>query len=195
MTKGFMGDREKALEESYFRQQDAKLLEKLRQGATLDEIAVALRDKLQVDDPELLTRARDCGVTPETAPAFFLAPLIQTAWAEGRVGKHERETVLRLARDRGVESNSPAYAQIVEWLENRPPDTLFDAALDVLRAGFAVLPLVEREERIDRIVDACHEVAAGSGSEVARLLGLGDGVSGSEESILDTIANRLKGRG
>lgn len=194
MTKGFMGDREKALEEGYFRQQDARLLEKLRKGASLDEIAVALRDKLNVDNPELLTRARESGVTPETAPAFFLAPLVQVAWAEGKVGKHERETVLRLAQDRGVVSGTPAHDQLVSWLEQRPSDTLFDAALDVIRAGFDVLPHAERDERIERIVHACHEVAAGSGSEIARLLGLGDGVSGSEESVMGTIEARLRGR-
>ena len=194
MDKGFMGDREKALEESYFRQQDAKLLEKLRAGATLDEIAVALRDKLHVDNPELLTRAREAGVTPETAPAFFIAPLVQVAWAENKVGKHERETVLRLARERGVDDGTPAHDQLVEWLKQRPDDRLFDTALDVIRASFTVLPLAEREERIQRIVDACHEVAAGSGSEIARLLGLGQGISGSEDTILHNIDDRLHGR-
>ena len=194
MEKGFMGDREKALEDSYFRQQEARLLEKLRQGATLDEIAEALRDKLQVDNPELLARAREAGVTPETAPAFFLAPLVQVAWAEGKVGRHERDTVLRLAHDRGVANGTPAHDQLVAWLEQRPSDSLFDAALDVIRAGFDVLPHAERDERIERIVHACREVAQGSGSEIARLLGLGDGVSGSEESVMGTIEARLRGR-
>lgn len=194
MTKGFMGDREKAFEESYFRQQDAKLLEKLRQGATLDEIAIALRDKLDVDNPELLAQAREAGITPETAPAFLLAPLVEVAWAEGKVGRHEREAVLRLAHDRGIASGSPAHDQLVAWLQHRPSDTLFGAALDVIRAGFEVLPHAEREERIERIVHACREVAAGSGSEIARLLGLGDGVSGSEETVMGTIEARLRGR-
>ena len=194
MEKGFMGDREKALEDSYFRQQEARLLEKLRQGATLDEIAEALRDKLQVDNPELLARAREAGVTPETAPAFFLAPLVQVAWAEGKVGRHERDTVLRLAHDRGVANGTPAHDQLVAWLQQRPSHSLFDAALDVIRAGFDVLPHAERDERIERIVHACREVAQGSGSEIARLLGLGDGVSGSEESVMGTIEARLRGR-
>ena len=194
MTKGFMSDREKALEEGYFRQQDARLLEQLRRGASLDEIAVALRDKLDVDNPELLSRARAEGITAETAPAFFLAPLVQVAWAEGKVGKHERETVLRLAHDRGVAGGTPAHDQLVSWLAKRPSDVLFEAALDVIRAGFDVLPHAEREERIERIVHACREVAQGSGSEIARLLGLGDGVSGSEESVMGSIEARLRGR-
>ena len=193
MTKGILGDREKALEDSYFRQQDAKLLKRLREGAALDDIAIALAEKLQLENPEILIRAREVGITPDTAAAFLVAPLVQIAWAEGSVTKQERAAVLRLALERGIEAQSPAYSQLVTWLEVRPPDALFDAAIQALQCGLSVLPPVEKEERIARIVDACREVAAASGSEVARLLGLGDGVSGSEASILDTIARKLQG--
>ena len=193
MTKGILGDREKALEDSYFRQQDAKLLQSLRKGAALDEIAVALSEKLQVDDPDLLIQAREAGITSETAAAFLIAPLVQIAWIDGSVSKPERSAALRLAVARGVDANSPAYSQLEAWLDVRPPDTLFEVALRVIQRALSVLPPKERDERIKRMVDACHEVAAASGSEVARLLGLGDGVSGAEESILDKIARSLRG--
>ena len=56
MKDSIFGGREKAIEEAYFRDQDAKLLEKLRRRAHLDEIAVALGDKLHIksENPELL---------------------------------------------------------------------------------------------------------------------------------------------
>ena len=117
MDKGILSDREKAMEANYFRQQDAKLLEKLRQKASLDDIAAALAEKLQVDNPDLLARVRQLGITAETAPAFFIAPLVQVAWAEGSVSNRERECVLRLARERGVADGSPAKAQLATWLE------------------------------------------------------------------------------
>ena len=89
------------MEEAYFRQQDAKLIERLHQEAKLEEIAIALAEKLQVDNPDLLRRVMELGVTVDAAPAFFLAPLVQVAWAEGTVTEQERDTVLRLARARG----------------------------------------------------------------------------------------------
>jgi len=58
MNKGPLSDREQAMEANYFRQQDALLIEKLRQQASLDEIASAVADKLKVDNPDLLTRVR-----------------------------------------------------------------------------------------------------------------------------------------
>ena len=194
MEKGFLGDREKAMEADYFRKENEKLLEKLRQGAKLDDIAKALADKLHLDNQELLARVRELGVTLETAPALFLTPLVQVAWAEGSVGNRERDAVLRLARQRDVHEDSPAYAQIVEWLKVRPSDALFDTSLEVIRYGFAVLPPKEQEERIERLIDACHEVAAASGTELARLLGLGDGVSRVEAHMLDEFNARLRVR-
>jgi DNA-binding transcriptional regulator YbjK len=194
MDKGIFGDREKALEDQYMRQQEAKLLEKLRQNASLDELAVALAEKLQVDNPELLARARNAGVTLETATVFFLAPLVQVAWAEGSVGRPEHDAVLRLAQERAVDAGSPGYAQLEAWLANRPADALFDAALEVIKAGFAPLSHAEREERIERVVAACHEVAAASASKVGRYLGISDGVSTAESTIIEAISNRLRGR-
>ena len=102
MDKGIFTDREKAMEASYFRQQDAKLIERLRAEAKLDDIAVALAEKLQVDHPDLLARAKALGLTADTASAIFAAPLVQVAWAEGSVSKQEQRMVLRLAADRGI---------------------------------------------------------------------------------------------
>lgn len=191
MSDRIFEDREKAAEANYFRQQDADLIKKLREKADLDEIALALRDKLQVDNPQLLQRARDVGVTPDNVAAFFLAPLVQVAWAEGKVSKAEHDTVLKLARRRGVSPDSPAYAQLEEWLRTRPSDALFDTAVEVLKYSFAVLTPAEQEERTLSIVNACHEVAEASGG-LGRLIGLGDGVSSVETATLDRINRVLR---
>jgi len=197
MQDRIFGDREKAMEDSYFRQADAKLLETLRRKANLDDIAVALGQKLQVDNPDLLNRVRELGVTLENAAAFFLAPLVQVAWAGGSVTKAEHDTVLRLARSREVPEESPAYAQLEAWLKNRPDDELFVTAVDVIKQGFSVLPHEEREERIKRILDACHEVAEASGTTLGFVLGLKnlmgiDDVDRDEAETLDMIAHTLR---
>ena len=193
MQDRIFGDREKALEEAFFRQEDAKLLEKLRQRAHLDEIALALGEKLQVDNADLLDRVRAVGVTLDTAAALFVAPLVQVAWADGSVSRKEQETVLRLARGRGIEENSPAHAQLEEWLRARPADELFDVAAEVLNYSFSVLTKAEREDRIKRILEACHEVASASGKGLATLIALGKTVVPDEQSLLDELNARFRG--
>ena len=194
MHERIFGDREKAMEEAYFRQEDAKLLEKLREHADLGEIALALRDQLKVHNPELLERVRQLGIAPDTAPAFFLAPLVQVAWADGAVSREEHDTVLRLARGRDVAVDSPSYAQLEEWLRVRPSDELFDTSVEVIKSAYSVLPPVERDERLDRVVEACNEVAMASGGGLAQLLRLGKSVSSRETSMLDRIAKTLRKR-
>ena len=191
MTNNIFEDREHAMEANYFRQQDAQLIDKLRRNAQLDDIATSLAAMLEVENPDLLVRARQLGITPETAPAFFLAPLVQMAWAEGSVGRSERKAVLRLARDRGIHPNSPSYAKLGEWLSVMPSDEMFDTAMEVLRSGFAVLPRPEAEERINRVVEACEQVASASGRGLLASLGLANTVSRTEADMLERIAFEL----
>ena len=193
MDKDIFKERERSLEEEYFRKHDAKLIEKLRERGKVEEIAEALALKLQIDDPALLQRIMALGVTHDTGPAFLLAPLVQVAWAEGGVTDREREKVLRIAAERGVGTTSPAYTQLQEWLRTRPADAVFDTAIEAIKTGLSVLTPAERADRIKRIVDACREVASASGG-LGKLLGLGTGVSSEEESILDAMAATLRVR-
>jgi len=193
MDKDIFKERGRSLEAEYFKKHEAKLLEKLRERARLDAIAEALAVDLHIDHPELLRRIIALGVTIDTGAAFLLAPLVQVAWGEGAVTDRERETVLRIAAARGVEKGSAAYAQLETWLRRRPDDALFDAAIEAIKVGLSVLTAEERAERIKRIVDACHEVAAASGG-LARMVGLGSGISSEEESLLDAIATTLRAR-
>ncbi|HKA62051.1 MAG TPA: hypothetical protein VKH83_06470 [Methylomirabilota bacterium] len=193
MDKDMFKDRERSFEEEYFRKHDAKLLQKLRERARLEEIAEELAVKLQVDNPKLLERIMALGVTLDTASAFLLAPLVQVAWAGGSVTDRERQAVLRVATGRGVEKESPAYAQLGKWLRERPADTVFDAAIETIKTGLSVLTPDEQAERTRRIVDACRQVAEASGG-LGRVLGLGSSVSGEEETLLDAISTSLRAR-
>src|SRR5678815_2398535 len=113
MAMDILRDRERGEEQAYFREQDAKLIAKLRQKAQLSEIAHALAEKLRVDEPELLERIQKLGVTLDTGSAFILAPLVEVAWVDGHVSDAERETIMHIAQQRGVEPGSSDYRQIL----------------------------------------------------------------------------------
>src|SRR5687768_1080604 len=97
MTKDIFRDRERGEEQAYFREQDARLIAKLRQKAQLSEIAHALAEKLHADEPALFERIQKLGVTLDTGSAFILAPLVEVAWVDGYVSNPERDTILRIA--------------------------------------------------------------------------------------------------
>lgn len=191
--KDLLKERERGAEADHFRREDAKLIEKMRARAQVGEIASALAAKLRIDDAELLHRVTNLGLDQETGAAILLAPLVQVAWAGGSVTDAERKSVLDLAAARGVTSGTATYDKVVEWLDRRPADEVFDTAMAVMRVGFAVLPEQERIERIKALVASCRQVAEASGGGLAWLLGMGQAVAHDEEVVLDEITAKLRG--
>ena len=189
MTKDLFRDRERGEEQAYFRQQDAKLIAKLRQKAQLSEIAHALAEKLRADEPELLERIQKLGVTLDTGSAFILAPLVEVAWVEGDVSDAERDTILRIAEQRGVAPGSADYRQLLDWLTHRPSDEVFRTAIEAIRIGLSVLPPDESEQRIAAITKGCEDVAHAAGW-FEELLWM-DGVSPAESEVIGAIRRHL----
>ena len=190
MTKDIFRDRERGEEDAYFRQQDAKLIAKLRQKAQLSEIAHALAEKLHADEPALLERIQKLGVTLDTGSAFILAPLVEVAWVDGDVSHAERDTILHIAKQRGVAPGSADYHQLLDWLAHRPSDEVFQTALEAIRIGLSVLPPDESERRIATMIKACEDVAQAAGG-IAQLFHL-DRVSYSESSVIAAIRRHLE---
>ena len=190
MSKDLFRDRERAEEEVYFRQQDAKLIETLRQKAELGEIAHALAEKLHADEPALLERIKKLGVTLDTGSAFILAPLVEVAWADGEVSHAERKVIFHVAKQRGVIPGAADHRRLEEWLEHRPPDELFDAAVEAIRIGISVLPAAESEQRIAAMIKACEDVARAEGGLI-ELLQM-EWISDKEGAVIAAIRRHLE---
>ena len=189
MAKDMLRDRERGEEQAYFRQEDAKLIAKLRQKAQLSEIAHALAEKLRADEPALLERIQKLGVTLDTGSAFILAPLVEVAWSDGDVSDTERDTILNIAKQRGVSPGSADYRQLLDWLDHRPSNEVFQTALEAIRIGLSVLPPDELEQRIAAMIKACEDVAQAAGG-LARLFQL-DSVSYAESEVIAEIRRHL----
>jgi putative NIF3 family GTP cyclohydrolase 1 type 2 len=190
MTKDIFRDRERGEEDAYFRQQDAKLIAKLRQKAQFSEIAHALAEKLHADEPALLERIQKLGVTLDTGSAFILAPLVEVAWIDGDVSHAERDAILHIAKQHGMEPGSADYLQLLDWLVHRPSDEVFQTALEAIRIGLSVLPPDESEQRIATMIKACEDVAQATGG-IAQLFHL-DSVSYSESAVIAAIRRHLE---
>jgi tellurite resistance protein len=192
MTRDIFRERERGEEDAYFRQQDAKLIAKLRQKAQFSEIAHALAEKLHADEPALLERIQKLGVTLDTGSAFILAPLVEVAWIDGDVSHAERDTILHIAEQRGVEPGSADYHQLLDWLAHRPSDEVFQTALEAIRIGLSVLPPDESEQRIATMIKACAEVAQAA-DWIDQLFQL-NRVSYSESAVISAIRGHLESK-
>jgi len=77
-----------------------------------------------MDDDALIAALAELGMDRDSWRAVLLLPVVQVAWADGRIQERERELILRVAGDNGL-LDGPAGEVIRAWLSTAPqPDQL-----------------------------------------------------------------------
>lgn len=174
-------------EEDYFWKKDRELIEKARERARIEKQLRELGEQIGITDPGVSHELAELGFTPETVKLLPLMPVLEVAWAEGGVTDAERKLVIDVARAREIEAGSPADAQLAEWLDRRPDDSVFRRANRLINALFA------SEARFtltpDDIIKSSEAIAEASGG----LFGIRR-VSSDERATLDRIAKEIKSR-
>jgi hypothetical protein len=187
--KDIIQERGRALEEEYFRKKDRELIEKMQRASRAEEERKDLSARTGLKDPELLNELQALGFTPETVSLLPLVPVIQVAWAEGGVTAAERQTLVKLARARGIEEGSGADRQLETWLTYRPEEKVFASATRLIGAMLAGPGADLQNLSADDLVKYCESIASASGG----MLGIAR-VSAEERALLKSIAAELKGR-
>ena len=179
-----MAKRGKALEEEYFQRKEKELLEKLRKRRTDEAARKELSEAAGTPDEDILQTLQELGYTRDTVALLHLVPLIHVAWVDGRVSQGERDMIFEAAGLRGVTEGSPAYEQLVGWLDHRPSEEFFEQNLRITK------DLLESSERTGDghgMLDQAMRVASASGG----LLGFGSKISSEEKALLERIAQAI----
>lgn len=139
-----------------------------------------------MNDRELTEALALLGLDRANHRAIGLLPLIEVAWADGRIQKAERDLIARTAARYGID---PGDAWLARWLKKRPAATTFLTARTVLLALMARSGRSElaAPETLDALLDLCTEVAAAAGG----LFGLAFTVERSERACIEEIATSL----
>lgn len=176
---GVLSDRGKSLEDEFFRKQDAKLIEKLRELKREEDVKAALAKAIGITDERVLARLLELGITPEIGAALSVVPLVEVAWADGTLAANERAAVLSGAEKLGLARQSVAYQLLERWLEQRPEPRLLDAWAHCVRGMREQLPPAELDVIRKRLLGVARSVAGAAGG----FLGVGK-ISSAEEEML-----------
>jgi hypothetical protein len=175
--------RQKALEEEFFAKKNQQLRDKLK--ATFDQEMT--REKLKaatgITDPVVLERLIALQVRGETIAAFWLYPLVEVAWADGKLDGRERDAILEAAVAGGIERDSPGYEALVSAMADGPTVARRKVWFAYAKDLAARLDADERRRVRDDLVARARRVAEASGG----LFGVGK-VSAAEQRILDAVA-------
>ena len=188
MSDDVLADRRKELEESFFRQQNQKLVEKLKaeKQKALDKAGISRVSG--VKDDAVLERLVELKLTAETLAAFTLFPLVDVAWADGAVDAREKKAALEAAEQAGLKSGSDAYALLEGWLKQPPPPAVRDAWTNYVKSLTATLPASDRALLKNELLGRARAVAESTGG----ILGLGNKVSKAEADVLKALEAAFK---
>lgn len=183
-------ERLRSKQEERFRARQAEKAQRLRSERERRDARDTLAAETRLDDEPLLDALLDLGVRAESLSAFFLAPLVAVAWADGRVDERERERVLAAARHEGLDPSRPAHQLLERWLDEAPDDRFLPTwqrfvAASVRRGGRGVLADVEA-----KLAGRLREVAVASRGT----LGIGR-ISREEAATLSRVAVALMDSG
>jgi hypothetical protein len=187
-----MQERGRALEEAFFKKQHEQQLAKLRQEQQRAEAREALAAASGItDDPALLDRLVSLGIHAETLAALTLIPLVEVAWADGKMEARERDAVLRGAESSGITPGSPSYGLLEIWTHDRPAPDLLATWKAYIGALVEELSADQKWHLEERIIGRARAVAEAAGG----FLGLGSRVSAEEEAMLGELQRAFGSRG
>jgi len=144
-------------------------------------------DLSPMTDDELRRALGRLGVDAHSLRALPLLPLVQVAWADGRVQRAERGLIHEVARKYGL--GDAGMALLDRWLDVRPSDKSFLLARRVLLALWARdRDRGEAPESLDGVIRMCMCVARVAGG----LFGLAFTLDRRELDLIGEISQSLQ---
>ena len=176
-----------SLEEAFFQKKDASLLEKLREKRLADVTKEDIAQATGITDGELLERLVAMEINLQTLTALSVVPLVEVAWADGRIEKNERDAILQAADEAGIPKDGPGYRLLNEWLAEKPDMQLLACWKDYIATLADTLDAEAYAQVRDNLLERARGVATATGG----ILGLG-AISAPEQAKLAELEAAFK---
>ena len=179
-----LSERGHALEGAFFLQKERELIQRFRDELAAEEMRIALSKASGITDEELLNHLIELNISPTSFAAFSLLPLIQVAWADGRVQTAEREAILKSAEQSGISKETAAFELLDSWMDETPDDELYATWKEYAATLKNSLEPAQATNLKNRILGRAREVAEAAGG----FLGFGNKVSDEEAAVLEELS-------
>ncbi len=189
MSREFLTEKSRTLEEQFFRDRDLELMQYLSSQASEGEQPtnaheMQLRNQLAgiapIHEAEVLDELIRVGITAKSFVALTLLPLVRVAWADGAVQDRERAAILEAAAAEGITVDTDNYKLLEGWLDERPEPALLEAWRDYAVALTRELDADSLAEVRRITLERARRIADSSGG----ILGLVSRISKNEELAL-----------
>ena len=176
------------LEDRFFLEQDRILVEKLRELRKMEENRQALSAVSGITNQKVLQKLVELGIQAEIVASLAVVPLVEVAWADGRIEEKERKAVMEASTANGLAKGSPDHALLERWLVHRPEPELLEAWTHYIEGLCELMAPEEREALKTELIDRARRVADAAGG----FLGLTSRISEAEQRMLDTLSQAFR---
>ncbi len=177
----------KALEDSFFAMENARLLEKLKKKEAEAVKRQAFKDIANIENDALIEALIELEIEAHTIAALSIFPLVAVAWADGEIQAKERKAILKAAAEGGIEAGSDNFALLENWLNHKPGPELFATWKEYAQAIEERLDSVVGNELKERLMTRTTAIAEAAGG----FLGIG-AISSAEQGVLDELEHALE---
>jgi hypothetical protein len=182
-TTSFLSKDASTLEDLFFMHQDMILIDKLRELQEMQLSKENLAKVSGIKNDLVLKKLVDMGICPDILSALAAIPLIEIAWADGKVDEKERATVLAAIAKIGIGPDSTEYKLLHQWLNHQPDAKLLSAWVHYIEGVCHEMTPDEKLQFKEEILKHARLVAEASGG----IFGLGRKISKKEQTILDQL--------
>ena len=182
MSDELLGDRRKALEESFFAKESDKLRKALQDKGEAKDKKEALSAASGITDDAVLEKLIALDIRSDTLAALSLVPLVEVAWADGTMDDNERSAILSAAKDAGLSAESRALLD--GWLVTKPSYKALLAWKDYVGALASAMDTATKDKLKQDLLGRARIVAESAGG----FLGVGK-ISSEEEEKLKELAH------
>lgn len=191
MGKTDIRETSRRMEDLFFRKENKELLEKHRILRAMQESREALASVSGIRNGAVLQKLVELNVRPETLVSLSLVPLVEIAWADGRVDDREKKAILAAVDQMKQALGSMDHALLKQWLEQRPPPQLLEAWIHYTQGLCEQLGPAEAAAMKEALLNEGRAIAKASGG----FLHLGAKTSKAEAEVLKKLASAFPASG
>jgi tellurite resistance protein len=178
-------------EEKYARAEDQRRIAQMRGEIQTDQATrdmwLAVAKAVGSENVDVGRRMAGLGFDADTARILFFVPLVEVAWADGKIGYEESYRLVDVVRKKGVRATSAAYDFLSKITLNRPSEAFFEGCHAVIKDLLSQMPASQRDQEVNTLADLCVQVAKASRG----FFGFGAEVSPEERTVIQEIVSEL----
>jgi len=185
--KQILGDRVRTLEDEFFRLEDERLMERLRELKQKEASREALAKASGITNQAILDTLLGLGIRPEVVGALSVVPLVEVAWADGTLDAKEKQAILDRAETSGTTPGSVDHDLLRSWLDHKPEPKLLTAWRHMVQGICEQLSREQVAALRSGLVERARGIAKASGG----FLGAGS-VSTAEEDMIRQLESAFR---